>query len=183
MAGLRHWTHDLCIEALLDWAAQHDGVPPRAIDWRRAAPDHPGQQTIAARFGSWNAGLKAAGLPTRIAGNPGSTWWTRARVVYAIRAWAVAHQRVPRTRDWYHATPHHPNASTVARACGSWNFAIAAAGFSPRKARGTSRRLKSAGLRAAESSSENSAPPSKGSRFALPASAAHSPSEPAKAVA
>jgi len=66
-AGLRsqppehQWSRDRIIHALADWATAHQR-PPRAYDWKRAGPDHPGRFHVWKRFGSWQAALAAAGL-------------------------------------------------------------------------------------------------------------------------
>lgn len=55
------WSRDRIIHALADWATAHQR-PPRAYDWKRAGPDHPGRFHVWKRFGSWQAALAAAGL-------------------------------------------------------------------------------------------------------------------------
>lgn len=59
------WDTERIIAALQAWAAEH-GRSPAANDWKRAnANEHPAGSTVVKRFGSWNAGLMAAGLPCR----------------------------------------------------------------------------------------------------------------------
>jgi len=77
------WTPERIVEAMHTWLARY-GHPPRSYEWApstgRAAgllrgdasvwelhyPCWPSTGTVAARFGSWCNGLRAAGLPARI---------------------------------------------------------------------------------------------------------------------
>lgn len=77
------WTPERIVAAMRAWRVRY-GHPPRSYEWApstgRAAgllPDHPSPWelqyprwpsagTVAARFGSWCNGLRAAGLPARI---------------------------------------------------------------------------------------------------------------------
>jgi hypothetical protein len=58
--------------------------------------------------------------------------WNCETIVYAIRLWHRKHARPPLTREWERAGENHPARMTVARAFGSWNAGIAAAGLAPR---------------------------------------------------
>jgi hypothetical protein len=64
-------TREEILAALQAWTAQH-GAPPREPDWsnvsapwREQWPRWPGASTVICVFGSWNAAVEAAGLPTR----------------------------------------------------------------------------------------------------------------------
>jgi hypothetical protein len=60
--------------------------------------------------------------------------WTREQVILAIRAWAKAHDGRPPTHEqWQCAATKHPTSSTVQWHFGTWNVAIEAAGFQPRR--------------------------------------------------
>ncbi|HKI91412.1 MAG TPA: hypothetical protein VJ986_03850 [Gaiellaceae bacterium] len=65
--------------------------------------------------------------------------WTPETVIYAITLWYRQHSRPPYTSEWDQAGENHPSRQTVARVFGSWNEAMAAAGFKPRP-RGRPRR-------------------------------------------
>jgi hypothetical protein len=65
--------------------------------------------------------------------------WTPEMIVYAITLWARKHSRPPFTSEWDQAGEDNPSRQTVARVFGSWNQAMAAAGFDPRP-RGRPRR-------------------------------------------
>jgi hypothetical protein len=58
--------------------------------------------------------------------------WTPELIVYAIELWHRQHLRIPTTDEWDRAGPNHPSRVTVIRRFGSWNAAMAAAGFRPR---------------------------------------------------
>lgn len=82
----RLWTREAVIGAFHAWVEIY-GAPPSAADWspamarRTGRPDRaerfevdgcwPHVNTVQARFGGWNAGLTAAGLPTRRTGQHG----------------------------------------------------------------------------------------------------------------
>ena len=79
----KRWDHGLILAAIDAWAALY-GAPPAAADWnpamarrqgrpdraeRHAAGDWPFASTVAAYFGSWNAGIEAAGRRGRPPGS------------------------------------------------------------------------------------------------------------------
>jgi DNA invertase Pin-like site-specific DNA recombinase len=55
------WSDAEVIQALRDWAGEH-GRTPRWHEWLRATPGRPCNNTVYEHFGSWTAGLTAAGL-------------------------------------------------------------------------------------------------------------------------
>jgi Homing endonuclease associated repeat len=59
--------------------------------------------------------------------------WTSELIVYAIELWQQQHLRIPTTNEWVRAGTNHPSRVTVIRRFGSWNKAMAAAGFRPRR--------------------------------------------------
>jgi hypothetical protein len=79
------WTTEQIIEAMQEWARLY-GEPPRYEEWHRASPRHdparygtpgkgkrgrwPSGPTVQRRFGSWDAGLQAAGLEAHVPGVP-----------------------------------------------------------------------------------------------------------------
>lgn len=60
-------------------------------------------------------------------------YWTVERVLTAITAWERQHGAPPTSTEWRTATPRTPAAQTVHELFGSWNMAIACAGFRPRR--------------------------------------------------
>jgi hypothetical protein len=59
------WTREQLIERLQDWAAAHDGNAPTSYDWRLATDEWPTTDNVMKLFGSWRAGVEAAGLRIR----------------------------------------------------------------------------------------------------------------------
>jgi hypothetical protein len=122
--------------ALRAWTTEH-GRPPRAADWQRRPrpgsvrwqdefPRWPPASAVIARYGSWNAALRAAGLtPPRRARSPPET-------LEALRVWARKHARIPRAADWARADPDaHPSNAVAVAHFGSWSRALSAAGLTP----------------------------------------------------
>lgn len=64
MNGAARWTRDNVIQAIQDHAATY-GQPPVVNGWQQANDNHPSHTTVKKLFGSWNAGIAAAGFPTR----------------------------------------------------------------------------------------------------------------------
>ncbi len=58
--------------------------------------------------------------------------WTQELIVYALDLHHRQHLRLPTKREWERAGENHPSLMTVRRVFGSWNAAVAAAGFRPR---------------------------------------------------
>jgi hypothetical protein len=64
-------------------------------------------------------------------------YWTEERIIRAVQAWAKRHDgKPPKYNDWSRAAiktggSMHPSRVTVEERFGSWNAAIAAAGFVP----------------------------------------------------
>jgi Homing endonuclease associated repeat len=62
----QQWTKRRILEAMWDWKAEH-GRPPTHDEWLRAdrMRRRPTSQRVKETFGSWNAGLEAAGFAAR----------------------------------------------------------------------------------------------------------------------
>jgi hypothetical protein len=123
-------TREEIIVALEAWNAEH-GAPPREPDWTNASPSWrdawprwPGASMVLRVFGSWNAALEAAQLPTR------RHAWARADALERLAAWARTHGRPPTTAD-AGADPELPGLATRQHLYGSWNAALRAAGLTP----------------------------------------------------
>lgn len=92
------WTREKIIEAIQTWAAEHDGIPPRAHpDWTKASSDgrFPPSSLcyqsshINAPFASWNEAIEAAGFIPRKTGHYERTDEIRAKQSAAQRRrWA-----------------------------------------------------------------------------------------------
>jgi hypothetical protein len=57
----RPWSNDALICSLQRWTEER-GRPPKAHEWDRAGPGRNSTTAVCLRFGSWRAGLAAAGL-------------------------------------------------------------------------------------------------------------------------
>jgi DNA invertase Pin-like site-specific DNA recombinase len=66
------WDERAMVRALQDWVDDH-GRPPTFRAWRQATPDRPCGETIRVHFGSFRAGLMAAGLVLADAPQTGGT--------------------------------------------------------------------------------------------------------------
>jgi hypothetical protein len=56
-------------------------------------------------------------------------YWTRERIIEAIKAFAAEHGRPPKGLDWVKSSSDNPTAGHVANVFGRWADAIVAAGF------------------------------------------------------
>lgn len=62
------WDRDSIIAAIQAWVETH-GETPSAGEWQKAQhPVHPTVSTVAKYFGTWNAGIEAAGFKSRRVG-------------------------------------------------------------------------------------------------------------------
>jgi len=56
------WGDQELLDAIKRWADEHEGRPPRWVDWERAIPGYPTSFTVRIRCGSWNDALEMAGF-------------------------------------------------------------------------------------------------------------------------
>jgi len=140
------WTRETIIYALELWHRRHL-CSPTVAEWRLAGESHPSVTTVRTVFGSWNAAIAAAGLrprrpgearrgvPANLPSRPDSpaVRWPMATVVVRMRSWADEHGRPPTLEEWRRAGTRNPSAATVRRLFGTWNDALVAAGFEPRR--------------------------------------------------
>lgn len=124
----RPWSRAALIGALQAWADMH-GRSPTAMDWGRAANNHPQARTLLTRFATWNGALRKAGLPPVAA--PRRYAWDELDMISALTAWTRRHGRPPSSMEWMRADPTHPNATTVRVHFGRWEDALRAAGLPP----------------------------------------------------
>jgi hypothetical protein len=130
------WESDAMIAALRGFAAAHSRAP-----WiGELGPEHglPSPGTLAARFGSLEAGFKAAGLQLRRRGE-----WDREAAIEAIRLFTEEHGHPPTRAQWStNGELDAPSTSKLERLFGSWSEALVAAGVAaPRAAWDRSRIL------------------------------------------
>jgi DNA-binding CsgD family transcriptional regulator len=68
------WTCEAILCAINEWAEEHGGIPPAACEWMAPAVKrgpYPSVNHVRNRFGSWNAGIIAAGLEPHATGPVG----------------------------------------------------------------------------------------------------------------
>jgi hypothetical protein len=58
------WGREEIIAAIQAWSERY-GNPPSSASWQKNTEDHPGCARVGAVFGSWSAGLEAAGFDGR----------------------------------------------------------------------------------------------------------------------
>ena len=139
------WTRETIIYAFELWHRRHL-CSPTVAEWRRAGESHPSVTTVRTVFGSWNSAVAAAGLRPRRPGEARKGSSRRAQrkpgvggalaqrqSLRACTRWAQEHGRPPTLEEWRRAGESHPSAATVRRLFGTWNAALVAAGFEPRR--------------------------------------------------
>ena len=106
--------------------ADTNGAAPSSSDWCRLGL-LPNRDTIARRFGSWNAALRAAGLsPRRIRAD-----WSDEDILDGLRRFAKDHGRAPRAADRVGQLAQYPGPTLVISRFGSWSAALRKAGLEP----------------------------------------------------
>lgn len=126
------WSKPRIIEAMRAWAGRH-GKPPTSYQWAMATRAHPHAGTVTQMFGTWGAGLEAAGLIE--VDRRKLPEWDRDGVIRALRAWTSEHGSPPRAKDWCRAGDGHPSDAVVRFRFGSWNAGLIAAGLPLRRER------------------------------------------------
>ena len=107
--------------------ADRIGRAPTREEWSHRPLDVPGVGAVQTHFGSWNAGLRAAGLEV----NKEYGKWTRELVIATLRRDANRRGRSPTSEEWSTARRSRPHAGTVEKLFGSWNAGLRAAGLEP----------------------------------------------------
>ncbi len=122
-AGVTHpdpWHNREAIIRALKADAKRRRRIPRSTDWQHATRSRPCSATVTARFGSWRAGLQAAGLAAGGRDHP----WTVEEVIEALRTWRREHGRWPTREDWERSAPGRPAHKRAAVLCGGWPRAL-----------------------------------------------------------
>lgn len=140
-----YWTRERVIAAIQLWAAGHGGEPPRTKDWNHACPNrsHPQFKSVFNIFGSWSAGLVAAGFTPR---TPGGRQLTDQDIIDAMHRWVAQYGAPPAAADWspsrarkigdQHRVERYyaggwPSFGVVVNHFGSWTAGLRAAGLEP----------------------------------------------------
>jgi hypothetical protein len=118
------WTRERLLAALHRDAARRGRTPVRE-DWSKAIRTRPNAATVAKFFGSWNAGLRAAGLEPNVERDK----WTRATVLAALRELERELGRQPTSSDVTRPPAGYPNNAVIKRKLGSWGAACQALGW------------------------------------------------------
>ena len=118
------WTRERVLVALRRDAARRGRTPVRH-EWSKAARRRPSASTVAALFGSWNAGLRAAGLDP----NAERDKWTKPTVLEALRRLERKLGRQPTSSDLQRPPVGYPNTAVITRKFGSWRVACRELGW------------------------------------------------------
>lgn len=70
----REWPEEAILDAIRRWAEDHDGIPPREVDWHWTGDDHPSSSAVIRRLG-WNNALKLAGFTPHQDKSPERQQW------------------------------------------------------------------------------------------------------------
>lgn len=118
------WSRELILQRIRDWAGEHDGSPPRMVDWLSAAGEWPTSGTVQYHFGSFRDGLIEAGFHPE----DRLTRWDRESIVSAIQAYVEAHGVPPKTVAFNRANGL-PSGAKMIQEFGSIRAALQAAGY------------------------------------------------------
>lgn len=111
------WEPEEILAALRAYAKEF-GKPPAKQELEWPPSGYPSSRTVRRHFGSFTAGLRAAGLNSR------QKLWSRERVAEAMREFERETDRWPRASDWSIACEDWPSAATVYNRFGSWREAL-----------------------------------------------------------
>jgi len=105
----RKWTDGRIIAALQDWQAKHGRVPISSDTLGDSLlPSYP---TVRSAFGSWNAGLRAAGIQPPRAGRR-TRPWSKEEAAEVLKAFRAEEGRWPKHAE-FKENPVLPSDSTV----------------------------------------------------------------------
>lgn len=127
VAAIRTWRHlEGRAPAQVDWHPADRGGSPR---WERECPRWPPASQVIDRFGSWNAGLQAAGFD-----RPRPPVVGDEQIIAALRTYDRERGCSPSSQQW-RTQALSPSVATIEGRFGSWSAALAAAGLPPRRVR------------------------------------------------
>lgn len=138
----RHWTQERIIEAIRRFVSETGRIPVSS-EWLRNCPDGcPSIAVVQREFGTWAAGVRAAGFDipgvgkyerseeTRAKLSASLTRWTPEKITDQIKEWVEEHGEVPAYMHW--VARGTPSITIVVKVFGTWREAVEAAGFEPR---------------------------------------------------
>jgi len=120
--GVNHpsWKPEQILAALRAYAEEFNKSPAKNdLEWPPFG--YPSARTVRRHFGSFTAGLRAAGLESR------EKRWSAEAIVEAMRKFERETDRWPRSSDWNVACEDWPSMATVYNRFGSWQAALNAA--------------------------------------------------------
>ncbi len=116
------------MHAALRGVAAELGRAPTRADLAGRPGEWPTPQTVEFHFGTFHAGMAAAGFPA-----VSRRSWSQEEIVAFFQAFAAEHGHPPSSRDLGKASDGtRPSSARVYSAFGSWRAALAAAGYHPR---------------------------------------------------
>ncbi len=111
------WEPETILVALRAYAEKLGRAPRKEeLEWPPAG--YPSARTVRRHFGSFTAGLRAAGLESR------HRHWDKGAIVAAMREFHREVDRWPRPSDWKTACEDWPTTRTVYNRFGSWEAAL-----------------------------------------------------------
>lgn len=113
-----YWAPEEILAALRAYA-QEFGKSPAKRDLAQPLTGYPSVRTVQSQFGSFTAGVRAAGLEPRE-----RKGWTREKIIEAMREFKRETGRWPKSTDWKAACEDWPSTGTVARFFGSWREGV-----------------------------------------------------------
>lgn len=111
------WAPEEILGALRAYAEEF-GKPPAKGDLEFPPAGYPSARTVRRHFGSFTAGIRAAGLAPR------EKRWSEQAIIEAMREFERETDRWPRSSDWTVACEDWPSASTVYLRFRSWQAAL-----------------------------------------------------------
>jgi len=117
--GVNHpsWEPEEILVALRAYAERF-GKPPAKQELEWPPTGYPSARTVRRHFGSFTAGLRAAGL------KPRGERWTKEEIIEAMREFERETNHWPRSSDWSSACEDWPSSGTVYNRFGSWRTAL-----------------------------------------------------------
>jgi hypothetical protein len=137
--GAARWNSETILCAIREWSVSHDGAVPSSKDAKRSNGALPTSKAVAAVFGSWNAGIGAAGLTPYPQGGSDprlrekATKWTREACIRALQEWSAANGGRTPTQLEMARDPNLPHYSGLRKAFDSGTAAMVAAGLKARE--------------------------------------------------
>jgi Homing endonuclease associated repeat/Phosphotransferase enzyme family len=127
------WTEAEAVAALQSWAQTH-GRAPTAEEWRYSGGRsgdgaHPQANTVRLLFGTYAAGVAAAGLEPQ---PPRRRRPSRDEILAALHAHVAAHGCPPRSKDWEPEVAGRPRPRQVIALFETFDTAVVAAGYRSR---------------------------------------------------